>query len=120
MNFVEQMRKTVNANKEAYPTLSQWTDAMWESPFMVQYLKDTQDLEQGRSVLNVDGKAMGQAVWNLIVSKRDFTMWTKHKMKPTRTWKVNNAKKYFGIRGAGESLMSEFMLVYDVIYNKMY
>ena len=32
MNFVEQMRKTVNANKEAYPTLSQWTDAMWESP----------------------------------------------------------------------------------------
>lgn len=120
MNFVEQMRKTVNANKEAYPLLSQWTEAMWESPFMEQYLKDGNDHEQGRSILEVNGRPMGQAVWNLIISKRDFTMWTKHKMKPTRTWKVNNAKKYFGIRGAGDSLMSEFMLVYNVIHEGMY
>lgn len=113
------MRKTVNANKAEYPTLSQWTDAMWKSPFMRQYVKDTYDHEQGRPILEVNGRPLGQAVYNLTVSKRDFSLWTKHKMKPTRTWKVNNAKKYFGIRGAGESLMSEFMLIYDVIHEGM-
>tara|TARA_R100000005_G_C4928605_1_gene158622 strand:- start:241 stop:603 length:363 start_codon:yes stop_codon:yes gene_type:complete len=117
MNFVEKMRWTVNANKEAYPTLSQWTDAMWESPFMKELVQDQHNLEQGRRILELNGKPIGQALWNLMVSKRDFSLWTKHKIKPNRDWKVNTTKKYYGIKGTGENLMNQFMLIHDVVYS---
>jgi hypothetical protein len=120
LNFVEQMRQTVNENKEAYPLLSQWTKAMWESPFMEQYQRDGNDHEEGREIMNVNGKPMGQAVWNLICTKRDLTLWTKIGMKPTRSWKVTTAKKYFGIKGTGENLMKQFMLIFNVIHEGHY
>lgn len=110
------MRQTANANKEAYPTLSQWTEAMWKSPFMEAYLKEQKDLDEGRQILELNGTPIGQALWNLMVSKKDFSLWTKHKIKPNRNWKVNTAKKYFGIKGTGENLMEQFMLIYDTVY----
>jgi len=118
-NFVEIMRKKVKANKQEYPVMSQYTKAMWESPFMVQYLEDGLARERGEDILNVNGTPMGQAVWNLLCTKRDLTLWTKIGMKPHRHWKVTNVKKYFGIKGTGENLMKQFMVIYDNIHNGM-
>tara|TARA_S200002703_G_scaffold3303_1_gene4794 strand:- start:228 stop:596 length:369 start_codon:yes stop_codon:yes gene_type:complete len=118
-NFVEIMREQVKANKQKYPVMSQYTKAMWESPFMVQYLEDGLAKERGEDILNVNGTPMGQAVWNLICTKRDLELWTKIGMKPHRRWKVTDAKKYFGIKGTGENLMKQFMVIYDNIYHGM-
>ena len=59
--------------------------------------------------MNVNGMPMSVARWNLIVSKRDITMWVKHGMKPHRGWKITAVKKYFGLKGSGEALLSNFM-----------
>ena len=114
-NFVEIMREQVKASPKEYPVLSQFTPAMWQSRFMRQYLEDGLALERGEEILSYNGKPMGLAVWNLLVSKRDLEMWTKFKMKPNRHWKVSTTKKYFGIKGNGENLMEQFMLIHDHI-----
>ena len=113
------MRELVNAATLGYPVMSLYTKAMWESPFMEQYLEDGLALERGEEIMTLNGKPMGQAVWNLLCTKRDLELWTKKGMKPHRRWKVTDVKKYFGIKGNGENLMKQFMLIYDNIHNGM-
>ena len=60
--------------------------------------------------------AMNKAEFNLICSKRDVSMYVKHGMKPHRHWKVNDVKEYFGIKGAGQKLLDNFMQVRDEYY----
>ena len=115
-NFVEEMREEVKANPKEYPVMSRFTPAMWESPFMGQYLEDGLALERGEEILSLNGKPMGHAVYNLLISKRDLEMWIRMKMKPHRRWKVSHVKKYFGIKGNGENLMNQFMLLYNNIH----
>lgn len=57
----------------------------------------------------VNGSPMSQGVWNLIVTKRDLSMWTQFKMKPHRNWKVSQVKTYFGLKGRGQKLFDQFM-----------
>ena len=114
--IIEPMRKQVLENPERYPMLSQWTDAMWNSPFMNQYEKDGQKFEDGEDILEVQGTPVGNAVWNLILSKRDLSLYANTNMKPHRRWKVSDVKWYFGITGTKHNLLKQFMLLYDVIH----
>ena len=90
------------------------------SPFFKQLIADNEARANGEEVLSVNGSPMGLAIWNLIVSKRDIMMWCKMKMKPTRSWKVSDVKKYFGIRGTGESLMKNFMHLHNDVFQLVY
>ena len=92
-----------------------WTKAMWESPFMEKLRREAQIMSEGGQIMTVNGASMGMATWNLLLSKRDLSIWTKMKMKPTRGWKVTNVKRYFGITGTGDKLMSNFMVIYDAL-----
>ena len=65
------------------------------------------DLNGGETI-NVNGRPMNIGVWNMIVSKRDLSLWTKLGMKPHRGWKVSDCKRYFGLTGSGEKLMNAF------------
>ena len=56
---------------------------------------------------------MNKAEFNLICSKRDISLWTKMGMKPHRGWKVSDAKTYFNIKGTKESLLVDFMEVWE-------
>ena len=56
--IIEPMRKRVLENPEEYPMLSQWTDAMWNSPFMNQYEKDGLKYEKGEDILEVQGLSL--------------------------------------------------------------
>ena len=71
------------------------------------------DLENNSKVFNYDGKEIPIAIWNFLCTKRDLTMWTEHKMKPNRHWKVTDVKKYFDIKGSGPVLMANFMELFD-------
>ena len=59
--------------------------------------------------MNVNGNPMPKAVWNMIITQRDLSMWTKFKMKPHRRWKVSQVKAYFGIKGNGQNLLDQFL-----------
>ncbi len=60
-------------------------------------------------------KGADKPIYNLSVSRRDITMYVRHGMKPTRSWKVSFVKNYFGIKGSGEKLLNEFMEIYDTV-----
>ena len=114
--IIEPMRKDVLENPEKYPLLSQWTDAMWNSPFMNQYEQEGQKFEKGEPILEVQGTPMGRAVWTMILSKRDLSLYANTSMRPHRGWKVSDVKWYFGIKGTGQNLLTQFMLIFDVIH----
>ena len=65
----------------------------------------------------LDDKTSKMAMFNLICSKRDLQLWTSHKIKPTANWKVTDVKKYFGIKGSGQALMTEFMVLHDTVWD---
>ena len=58
-------------------------------------------------------KKMNLARYNLIVSKRDVSLWTKLNVKPHRGWKVSQVKEYFGIKGSKKTLLDNFTKVFE-------
>ena len=58
-------------------------------------------------------KKMNLAKYNLIVSKRDVSLWTKLNVKPHRGWKVSQVKEYFGIKGSKKTLQDNFTKVFE-------
>ena len=59
--------------------------------------------------MSVNGNPMSHGAWNMIITKRDLSMWTKFKMKPHRNWKVSQVKAYFGLTGRGQKLLDQFL-----------
>lgn len=112
--IISDMRRLVKENPLTFPNVSQFTDAMWESPFMQTYGEEGLKFENGEEILTVNGTQTGHAVWNLMCSKRDLSLWTRG-IKPHRHWKVTDAKNYFGIKGNKDKLLSQITLIHDVI-----
>ena len=84
--------------------------ALQDSQFFADF---NRQVDEG-DLMSVQGTPMPQALWNLMVSKRDLTLWCKIGMKPHRGWKVSNVKRYFNITGTGENLLARFMKIYDL------
>ena len=72
------------------------------------------DLEEGKSI-NVDGQEIPLAIWNMILTKRDLKLWVECKMKPHRNWKVTDAKRYFGVTGNGQTLLDNYMALFNYV-----
>jgi hypothetical protein len=68
----------------------------------------------GKDMMSVNGKNMPRSIWNLILTKRDLFLYTKG-MRINRHWKVSSVKKYFGIKGSGQTLYDNFMVIYSKI-----
>jgi hypothetical protein len=66
------------------------------------------DLTSEDRVMNVNGNPMSHGVWNMICSHRDLKLWVNLGMKPHRGWKVSQVKSYFGIKGSGQKLLTQF------------
>ena len=60
-----------------------------------------------------DKQKTNLAKYNLIVSKRDISLWTKLNVKPHRGWKVSQVKEYFGIKGSKKTLLENFTKVFE-------
>lgn len=94
--------------KEQFGNFENWTKEMINSPFVEA------SQPEGKTV-NVNGSDMSWAMWNLIVSKRDISLYAKCNMKPNRFWKVSDVKWYFGIKGNGQNLLKQFMIIFDTV-----
>lgn len=70
---------------------------------------------KGKDMININGKEIPRAIWNLILTKRDLSLYTKG-MKVNRQWKVSDVKKYFGIKGSGYKLYEQFMTIHHFIF----
>lgn len=84
--------------------------AMQDSQFFADF---NRQIDEG-DFMSVQGSPMPAAFWNLMVTKRDLTLWCNIGMKPHRHWKVSQVKQYFNITGTGENLLARFMKIYDL------
>ncbi|MBT4406581.1 MAG: hypothetical protein HOC79_01765 [Euryarchaeota archaeon] len=95
----------------------------YNSPFILQMNEEAIRLENGEQIMTVNGSPMGNAIWNLICTKRDLEMYCVAaysdgrlmKMKPHRNWRVTDVKKYFGIKGTNQKLYDNFMELFNVV-----
>jgi hypothetical protein len=80
-----------------------------EVPGLRQISEDCEKRDRGEQIMMVNNAPMGMGMWNLIITRHDFTLWVKLKIKPHRHWKVTQAKKYWGLKGSGLKMMAQFM-----------
>lgn len=67
-------------------------------------------------MLQVNGKPMSRAIWNLIISKRDLALFCKG-MKPHRYWRFNDVKIYFGLKGNKHKVYEQLCeMVNTIVY----
>ena len=62
-----------------------------------------------------DAKTNNQmAMYNLITSKGAVKLWTKG-IKPNRHWKITDVKRYFGMNGNAETLLTKLETLLAII-----
>jgi hypothetical protein len=71
--------------------------AVVQSPF-------AQQLGDGFSF---NGKEMSRGMYNLMVTRRDMKMYSRHNMKPHRFWKITDVKTYFGLSGGKDKVCQQ-------------
>jgi hypothetical protein len=58
--------------------------------------------------INLNGKPMPSAYWNLICSKRDVALYCKG-ILIHRHWKITPVKQYFGFSGRDKNILLEYL-----------
>jgi hypothetical protein len=56
--------------------------------------------------ISYNGTPMLREEYNLIISRRDFSLFAKG-LKPHRNWSFNQTKKYFGLKGNAQSVAKQ-------------
>ena len=64
--------------------------------------------------MNINGSPGSRGYYNLIISIRDVRLY-KAGIKPHRNWKVTDVKKYFGISGNTDAVLSKLEKIKDII-----
>lgn len=64
--------------------------------------------------MTINGSTSSRGYYNLVVSIRDVRLY-KAGIKPHRYWKVTDIKKYFGISGNADTLLSKLEKIKDII-----
>ena len=70
------------------------------------------DLASGKAI-NVNGKPIFMAEYNMIISKRDFGLFAIG-LKPHRRWKFNDTKKYFRLKGNAKSVSEQIKEMVEI------
>lgn len=73
------------------------------------------DMTDESKVINFNGSTMPLGYYNLIVTIRDVSMYSKVGMKPHRYWSIGDVKKYFGIKGSAESMLEQLKAYKEII-----
>ena len=77
-----------------------------ESVKIAKQIKKSPFFEDIEVNLDVNGKNIGRGMYNLIVSIRDFGLYSKG-IRPHRNWKITPVKKYFGVTGSAEKCLEQ-------------
>lgn len=55
--------------------------------------------------MQINGMQSNKAYYNLIVTIRDLSLWTKG-IKPHRNYKLKDVKNYFGLSGSAQTMLT--------------
>ena len=73
---------------------------------IVKQIKGTQFFTDLGIDLDVNGHNLGRGMYNLIVSIRDVSLFTKG-IKAHRNWRLTDVKNYFGLVGGKEKCLEQ-------------
>jgi hypothetical protein len=102
---MKKMETTKQALTENEAKLSKMID--FSIPFWLDMIDETK-------TMNVNTKPMARGMWNLILSKRDCSLYSKG-IKPHRNWKITDVKRYFGIKGSASEMAEQLSEIYNLI-----
>ena len=105
--FVEIAEKTKESNKQVK------TDKMTEAKFRKQ-IAGTQFEQDMSNMFSMNGKPMARGIWNLLLSKRDCSLFAKG-IKPHRMWRLKDVKWYFGITGGAQKCADQLQEYHDLL-----
>jgi hypothetical protein len=77
-------------------------------------IEGTRFAEDMDAMFNVNGSPMARGVWNLLVSIRDVSLFTKG-IKPHRMWRLKDVKDYFGVTGGKEKVLEQLQEYKEVM-----
>lgn len=86
---------------------------MTEAKFLKQIEGTQFQIDMGDN-LSVNGKPMPRGYWNLILSIRDVSLFTKG-IKAHRNWRLKDVKWYFGVTGGKEKVLEQLKAYKDVL-----
>jgi hypothetical protein len=55
--------------------------------------------------LMINGMESNKGYYNLCLTIRDLTLYTKRGMKPHRHWRLKDIKQYFGLKGSAAAML---------------
>jgi hypothetical protein len=78
-------------------------------------IKGTRFLSDLETPLNINGVESCRGYYNLIVSIRDVSLFTKG-LKPDRTWRLKDVKTYFGVKGGSAKVLEQLHAYKEAIF----
>jgi len=57
----------------------------------------------------MNGTPMNRAIYNLIICKRDLSLYHKTNMMPHKNWRITDVKNYFGLKGKIKALLPIYL-----------
>ena len=67
------------------------------------------------AVINYDGKPMSRAYYNLCISIRDVSLYSKG-LKAHRYWRLKDVKQYFGVKGGTLKVLEQLKAMQNNYY----
>ena len=80
---------------------------MKKTPFVDSLLREEK--------ISINGQSIDLAYYNLLITIRDVSLFCRG-IKPTRTWKLQNVKIYFGLQGSKDKILLQLIALRD-LYN---
>ena len=75
----------------------------------------TQFLKDLDAPLNINGAQSSRAYYNLVVSIRDVSLFSKG-IKPHRMWRIGDVKRYFGVKGGTLKVLEQLQAYRDQLW----
>jgi hypothetical protein len=76
-----------------------------------------QDLIDESKTLNVNSSQMSRGYYNLILSIRDCSLYSKG-IKPHRFWKITDVKNYFKVKGTASDIAEQLRAIQILLTTK--
>ena len=82
---------------------------------IAKQISETQFLADFETPLNINGADSSRAYYNLVVSIRDVSLFSKG-IKPHRMWRIGDVKRYFGIKGGTDKCLEQLQAYRDQLW----
>lgn len=75
--------------------------------------------DEDRPTMNIQGTPTPRCLYNLMITRRDVSLYAKIGMKPHRLWKIGDVKAYFGLKGGKQKIADAINAIHDELIGRL-